>query len=833
MGGGPAGLYFAIALKRLDPRHEILVFERNRPDDTFGWGVVLSDQAMDALAAADPESAGQISRAFAHWDDIDVHFRGQTIRSGGHGFCGIGRKRLLNILQERCLALGVDLRFESETNPAAVPQADLIVASDGINSAIRAAQAGVFRPNVQRRPNKFIWLGTETPFDAFTFIFEETPHGWIWAHAYRFENDTSTFIVECSEATWRGLGLEYTSTDEGVAICERLFARFLGGRRLMSNARHLRGSAWLNFPVLTCDRWYSGKTVLIGDAAHSAHFSVGSGTKLAFEDSIALAAAVHNVGVTPDALDAFQAERQLEVIKLQNAARNSTEWFEHVPRYIGLEPMQFAYSLLTRSQRISHENLRLRDPTWLEGLETWFVRQAGVETAEPRPPMFAPLRLRGLTLSNRIVVSPMSMYSAVDGLPGDFHLVHYGARAQGGAALLVTEMTDVSADARITPGCAGIYTDEHERAWKRIVDFVHAHTATKISLQLGHAGPKGSTKVPWEGEDEPLDAGNWPLIAPSPVPWAPRNQTPREMDEADMERVTADFVRATRRARACGFDMIELHAAHGYLLSAFLTPAMNKRDDAFGGAIENRLRFPLSVFVAMRQVWPDERPMSVRISATDWLADAGNSGAEALVIARAFAEAGADIVDVSAGQTSTEARPVYGRMFQTPYSDLIRNEAGIATMAVGNIYEIDHVNSILAAGRADLCCLARPHLTDPYWTLRAAALQGYKDVHWPEPYWAGRDQLLRNLSRGRPISPGGPAGGLHRGDARHRPCDRRQTRRHGREHDAYRPRRARARSGSKPDCAITRSCVRRDGCCSSGESLCRDAREGAHRNPGQ
>jgi anthraniloyl-CoA monooxygenase len=749
VGGGPAGLYFAIALKRLDPRHDILVVERNGPDDTFGWGVVFSDQTMEAISEADPESAVLISGAFAHWDDIDVHFRGQTITSGGHGFCGIGRKRLLAILQERCQALGVELRFECEADAAAFDDADLIVASDGINSATRTAHAGVFRPSIQRRANKFIWLGTERPFDAFSFIFEETAHGWIWAHAYRFEQNTSTFIVECSEETWRGLGLEYASTDEGIAICERLFARYLDDRPLMSNARHLRGSAWLNFPVLTCERWHNGKLVLIGDAAHSAHFSVGSGTKLAFEDAIALARLVHDHGTSARALDAFQAERGLEVIKLQNAARNSTEWFEHVTRYVGLEPIQFAYSLLTRSQRISHENLRLRDRTWLEGLETWFVRQAGIEAAAHRPPMFAPLRLRGLTLANRVVVSPMSMYSAVDGLPGDFHLVHYGARAQGGAALLVTEMTDVSADARITPGCAGIYNDEHQRAWTRIVDFVHTYTDTKISLQLGHAGPKGSTKVPWEGEDEPLDSGNWPLTAPSPVPWTPRSEMPRAMDEADMECVIADFVSATQRALACGFDMVELHAAHGYLLSAFLTPAMNKREDAFGGTIENRLRFPLAVFAAMRRVWPGDRPMSVRISATDWLADAGNSEAEALVIAKAFAVAGADIVDVSAGQTSIDARPVYGRMFQTPYSDLIRNEAGVATMAVGNIYEIDHVNSILAAGRADLCCLARPHLTDPYWTLRAAAQQGYEDVSWPKPYWPGRDQLVRNLNRGR------------------------------------------------------------------------------------
>ncbi len=749
VGGGPAGLYFAIALKRLDRRHEVLVVERNGPDDTFGWGVVFSDQTMDVLGEADPESATTISGALAHWDDIDVHFRGQRIRSGGHGFSGIGRKHLLNILQDRCRELDVELRFETEANAADFADADLIVASDGINSATRAAHAGAFRPSVQRRANKFIWLGTTQIFDAFTFIFLETEHGWIWAHAYRFEPGTSTFIVECSEPTWRGLGFEHASTDEAIGICEKLFAAYLNGHGLMSNARHLRGSAWLNFPVLNCERWHHGNIVLIGDAAHSAHFSVGSGTKLALEDAIGLASAIHDHGLSAKALDAFQAARGLEVIKLQNAARNSTEWFEHVPRYVALEPIQFAYSLLTRSQRISHENLRLRDRKWLEGLETWFVQRAGIEVGKPRPPMFAPLRLRGLALSNRIVVSPMSMYSAVDGMPGDFHLVHYGSRAQGGAALVITEMTDVSADARITPGCAGIYNEEHERGWKRIVDFVHAGTDAKIALQLGHAGPKGSTKVPWEGEDQPLDGGNWPLIAPSPIPWSPLNQVPREMTEADMERVIADYVAAARRAIVCGFDMIEIHAAHGYLLSAFLTPAMNKRTDHHGGAIENRLRFPLEVFRAVRRVWPDERPISVRISATDWLGEAGNNETEALIIARAFAEAGADVVDVSAGQTSTAARPVYGRMFQTPFSDLIRNEAGVATMAVGNIYEIDHVNSILAAGRADLCCLARPHLTDPYWTLRAAAQQGYEDISWPKPYWSGRDQLVRNLSRAR------------------------------------------------------------------------------------
>jgi anthraniloyl-CoA monooxygenase len=748
IGGGPAGLYFAIALKRLDPRHRVRVVERNRPYDTFGWGVVFSDQTMESLSRIDPESAAEILDAFAHWDDIDVHYRGETITSGGHGFCGIGRKRLLNILQDRAKALGAELEFETEVETLErYGDADLIVGSDGVNSRIRATFEDTFKPHIHARPNKFIWLGTDKPFAAFTFAFEETPQGLIWAHAYRFDKQSSTFIVECAEPTWRALGFDRASTDETIATCERIFARYLDGHALMSNARHLRGSAWLNFQHLTCERWFKDNVVLIGDAAHTAHFSVGSGTKLAFDDAIALARHVHERGMNADSLSAFQDERQLDVIRLQNAARNSTEWFEHLPRYTKLEPMQFAYSLLTRSQRVSHENLRLRDRTWLESLETWLARRAGSDENRAIPPMFTPFSLRDLKLSNRVVVSPMSMYSAVDGLPDDFHLVHYGARAQGGASLVVTEMTDVSADARITPGCAGLYTDEHQAAWKRIVDFVHRETPAKICLQLGHAGPKGSTKVPWEGDDEPLDAGNWPLLAPSAIPWSPKNQTPRAATRADMERVIADFVRATERAASCGFDMIELHMAHGYLLSAFLTPLTNKRTDDYGGPVENRLRFPLEIFAAVRAVWPQEKPISVRISASDWAGDEGNSEADVLAIARAFHAAGADIIDVSAGQTTTDAKPVYGRMFQTPFSDSIRNEAGVPTMAVGNIYEIDHVNSIIAAGRADLCCLARPHLSDPYWTLRAAAQQGYDRVEWPKPYLQGRDQLTRNLSR--------------------------------------------------------------------------------------
>ena len=565
VGGGPAGLYFAIAMKLRDPAHAVTVHERNRPGDTFGWGVVFSDQTLGNLRATDPVSAALIEDGFAHWDDIDVHIHGRTIRSSGHGFAGIGRKRLLNILQDRARELGVELRFESEVADIHALDADLVIAADGLNSRVRNARPEVFGVDVDVRANKYIWLGTEQAFDAFTFAFEETPHGWIWAHAYRFEAGASTFIMECSEATWRGLGFDRMDQDEICRAGEALFGKYLGGHALRSNAAHLRGSAWLNFPRVLCRTWRDGNVILMGDAAHTAHFSIGSGTKLAFEDAIKLAEVLHGGRTLDAALDEYQAERQVEVLKLQNAARNSTEWFETVDRYARLEPEQFAYSLLTRSQRVSHENLRLRDPAYLTGVERWFAARApGAPVDPPPPPMFTPLRLRGMETINRVVVSPMCMYSAVDGQPGDFHLAHLGARAMGGAGLVFTEMTDVSADARITPGCAGMYRPEHRDGWKRIVDFVHAHTPAKIAMQLAHAGRKGSVHVPWgPNADEALTDGAWELIAPSPLPWSPAHAMPREMTRDDMDRVVADFVQATRWADEAGFDMIELHAAHG------------------------------------------------------------------------------------------------------------------------------------------------------------------------------------------------------------------------------------------------------------------------------
>lgn len=749
IGGGPAGLYFAISMKLRDASHDITVVERNRPDDTFGWGVVFSDQTLEGLEANDPESAKTISDNFAHWDDIDVHFKGEVLTSSGHGFIGISRKKLLNILQERAKSLGVKLEFEVEIeNLDAYADADLIIASDGLNSRVRTMYAEHFKPDIDVRPNKFVWLGTHKIYDAFTFIFEKTEHGWIWVHAYRFDKDTSTFIVECQQSVWDAFGFEHMTQDESAALCEKIFEKYLDGNKLMTNSKHLHGSGWLNFPRISCEKWHHNNIILMGDAAHTAHFSIGSGTKLALEDAIDLSKLLHEKSSLQEALEEYQEIRRVEVLKLQSAARNSMEWFENAPRYLEFDPIQLTYGLLTRSQRVSHENLRLRDQSWLEGVERWFANRASKEKVEKSiPPMFTPFQLRDMKLMNRVVVSPMSMYSAEDGTPNDFHLVHYGSRAQGGAALMFTEMTDVSREARITPGCAGLYKDEHITAWKRIVDFVHQHSQCKIAMQLGHAGPKGSTKLGWEGMDEPLDEGNWPLLSASPIPWSPDNQVPQEITREQMDQVKADFVRATEMAIECGFDLLELHCAHGYLLSAFITPLMNQRTDEYGGSLQNRLRYPLEVFKAMRTVWPEEKPMSVRISSTDWVEDDGITGEDSVAIACAFKEVGVDIIDVSAGQTSIKAKPIYGRMFQTPFSDRIRNEAGIATMAVGNIFEVDHVNSIIAAGRADLCCLARPHLADPYWTLRAAAQQGYKDIPWPDQYLTGKDQLERIMER--------------------------------------------------------------------------------------
>ncbi len=749
LGGGPAGLYFAISMKRRAPDHEVVVFERNRADDTFGWGVVFSAETLDNFDANDPVSGKTIRDHFAYWDDIAVQYRGTKTVSTGHGFCGIGRQTLLTILQTRAKELGVDVRFEHECGAISdYDDFDLIVASDGINSRVRQDHAGIFKPNTDVRKCKFIWLGTKQKFDdAFTFIFEETEHGWIWAHAYQFDDDTATFIVECSQETWEAFGFGDMSQVESIKTCERIFSSYLGGHALMTNAKHIRGSAWLSFPRVLCERWSHGNVVLMGDAAATAHFSIGSGTKLAMESGIALAEYLVSEPDMQAAFARYEEERRVEVLRLQSAARNSLEWFEDVERYLHLDPVQFTYSLLTRSQRISHENLRLRDKTWLENAERWFFDQAGASSNTAHAPLFAPFKLRDCALKNRVVVSPMAQYKAKDGCPTDWHLVHYGERAKGGAGLVYMEMTCVSPEGRITPGCPGLYAPDHEAAWTRIVDFIHRETDAKAAMQLGHSGRKGSTQLGWETMDAPLADGNWELMAPSPLPWSPQNQVPKEMTRADMDLVRDQFVASAEMANRCGFDWLELHYAHGYLMSSFITPLTNKRNDEYGGSLANRMRFPLEVFHAVRAVWPAGKPISVRISANDWVGEAGVTPEDAVAIAQLLGAAGVDIIDVSAGQTSTEAHPVYGRMFQTPFSDRIRNETGLKTMAVGNIYEFDHVNSILMAGRADLVCLARPHLSNPYWTLHAGAALGEKLGTWPRPYEPGRDQLHRLAER--------------------------------------------------------------------------------------
>jgi len=780
VGGGPAGLYFGLLTKLRHPTHAVTVIERNRPGDTFGWGVVFSDQTLGHLARADEPSARAILQSFNHWDAIDVHFKGATVTSHGHGFCGIGRKRLLDILQARCRALGVELAFDTRVEDVAEVarryRADLVVAADGVHSAIRQQHADVFQPEVEERLCRFVWLGTKKRFEAFTFAFEETEHGWFQAHAYQYDGETSTFIVETLDATWRASGLADMGQGEALAFCERLFARHLDGQPLMANAAHLRGSSmWIRFPRLACRQWVHAievdgrkvPLVLMGDAAHTAHFSIGSGTKLALEDAIGLDDALANeladgAGLRA-ALARYQDARLVEVLKLQSAARNSMEWFENVARYTAMDAAQFAYSLLTRSQRLSHENLRLRDPAYIEAFELRFAReaarQAGVAPpSSAAPPMFTPYKVRGVLLKNRVLVSPMAQYCAVEGVVGDFHLAHLGARALGGAALVMAEMTCVSANARITPGCPGLYTREQMLAWRRIVDFVHTASDAKIGIQLGHAGAKGSTRPMWDGIDLPLEHGNWPLLSASSQQYIEGvSQHAREATLDDLARIKDDFVRATQAAVDAGFDWLELHCAHGYLLSSFISPLTNRRQDDYGGSLEHRCRYPLEVFAAVRAAWPDHLPISVRISSHDWV-EGGITPQDAVAIARLFRAAGADMIDCSSGQVSKREKPVFGRMFQAPFSDRIRNEAGIPTIAVGGIYEADHVNGIIAAGRADLCAVARPHLANPAWTLMEAARIGYTGAAWPRQYQAGKQQLERNLERERQLQAAG--GGL-------------------------------------------------------------------------
>jgi anthraniloyl-CoA monooxygenase len=753
IGGGPAGLYFAILYKKAWPQARITVYERNRPDDTFGFGVVFSDQTLETFQNYDLESYRSITENFAYWDDIEIRAKGTVHRIGGNGFCGCSRATLLKLLHQRAQQLGVELKFQTEVTDihGALRDADLVIGADGINSRIRETFIDHFKPSVDLRPNRFSWMGSTRPLDAFTFYFKETKYGIIVVHAYQYEPGRSTWIFETDPETFAKFGLDPLDEPGSAKLMEELFAEELQGHKLIINR-----SMWRNFPAIRCDRWVYENCVILGDAKATAHFSIGSGTKLAMEDAIGLYESFRATGGqnVKAALSHYETTRREEVEKIQHSANVSLVWFEHVKRFWNMNPTRFVFGLMTRSKAITYDNLALRAPEFVDEVDHMMAdetKAAGfpdVDTKTPVPPMFQPFRLRDMVLPNRVVVSPMCQYSAKDGLPNDWHLVHLGSRAIGGAGLVYTEMTDVSADARISPGCTGLWNDEQEAAWKRIVDFVHANSASKICMQLGHAGRKGATKLSWEGDSEPLPQGAWPIVSASPIPYFPNSQVPREMTRADMDRTVKDFVAATERAQRAGFDMVELHAAHGYLLASFISPITNKRTDEYGGSLENRMRFPLEVFSAMRKVWPKKKPMSVRISATDWI-DGGVTGDDAVKISEMFKAAGCDMIDVSTGQTDPESAPVYGRMYQTPFSDQIRNEANIATMAVGAVTTADQVNTIVASARADLVALARPHLMDPYFTLRAAGWYGASGVHCPPQYLSGRDQLYRNSDRDR------------------------------------------------------------------------------------
>ena len=760
IGGGPAGLYFAILIKKRHPSADVVVHERNAADDTFGWGVVFSDETLGNFEQADAETYKAIRESFVYWSDIETFLRGEMVRSTGHGFCGMARRKLLMLFQERAQDLGVELHFKSEmTEAEAVRDSDLVVACDGINSPIRGEHAEVFEPAVELRHCRFTWLGTTKPLDAFTFHFVVDEAGLWMVHAYPFQMGSSadgeargTWIVETHEDTWRNAGLEGATEEETVAYCERLFAKELDGHRLLTNR-----SIWRQFPNVRNGRWYDGKVVLLGDAAHSAHFSIGSGTKLAMEDAIALADAYDaNVAEGVEAvLEAYQEDRYVETLKLQRAAQTSLEWFENARRYVNQDPIQFTFNLMTRSKRITYDNLALRDPELVRGVTEWFADQAGAPRradGTAPPPIFTPLKLRDLELANRIAVSPMCQYSATDGVIDDWHLVHLGSRAIGGAGLVMTEMTNVEPIGRITYGCAGMWCDEQEEAWKRVVDFVHANSKAAIGLQLAHAGRKGSCSRPWDGDAPLVGEGGfgaepaWMTIAPSALPFGPGWHVPKEMDREDMIRVRDAFVDATERAERAGFDLVELHLAHGYLLSSFLSPASNQRTDQYGGSLENRARFPLEVLDAVRAAWPASKPLSVRISATDWLEDTSEPGFtsdESVQLSRWLLERGCDLIDVSTAGNTPVSKPVYGRMYQVPFADKIRHETGAKVMAVGAILGADHANTILAAGRADLCAMARPHLVDPHLTLQAAVQYGEPSVAWPKQYGPAKPRELR------------------------------------------------------------------------------------------
>jgi anthraniloyl-CoA monooxygenase len=750
IGGGPGGLYFALLAKKAWPRWDVTVYERNRPDDTFGFGVVFSDQTLDTFKAYDPVTYERIRRRFAYWGDVDVVYKGRVMRSGGNGFCGCSRVALLNILQDRGRELGVHMRFQREVEDLGeFRDSDLIVVADGINSKIREKHRSHFQPSVDLRANKFTWLGSTRSLDAFKYFFRETPQGIVLAHCYQYEPQRSTWVIETSEQTWRNFGFDRLSEHEMLPVLEGVFAEELDGHPLIANR-----SLWRNFPNITNKTWVLDNAVLVGDAKATAHFSIGSGTKLAMEDAIALFECLRKESEVRQALARYDTARREEVEKTQHAANVSLAWFEHMKRYWDMAPEQFAFGVMSRSKQITWENLELRDPEFVKEVNLWFAKKVKaqgfhIDVENPPAPMFTPFRLRDMVLENRVVVSPMDQYSAVDGVPGDWHFVHLGSRAIGGAGLVYVEMTCVSPEGRISPGDTGLWNEAQRDAFKRVVDFCHANSRAKLCMQLGHSGRKGSTQLGWQRIDHPLESGNWPVVSASPIPYLEGvSQVPRELAPADMQEIIRQFEKSTRLADQAGFDMLEIHMAHGYLLASFISPLTNQRKDSYGGSIENRMRFPLEVWNACRKAFNPRKPMSVRISATDW-APGGLSGEDLIALTRLLKEAGCDLIDCSSGQTVPWQKPVYGRMYQAPYADWVRNEVGIATMTVGAVTTPDQVNTLLASGKADLVALARPHLANPYFTLQASAWYQHAGQYWPPQYLSGRDQAFRNAARER------------------------------------------------------------------------------------
>ena len=721
LGAGPAGLYCGLLIKKAYPAYEITILERNPRDVTYGWGVVFSDRTLASFQRADYKTFEEISSHFVIWDAIDVHYRDETIRCGGHIIASIGRKQLLNILQKRCDELGIVLKFNSEIHEIAdIDGYDLLIAGDGINSIVRKTYASFLKPEITQGKAKYIWLGTTKVLDAFTFIFRENEHGLFQVHAYPSSGTTSTFIVECDEQTWLRAGLNTADEATSIAYCEQLFARDLGAARLISN-----NSKWISFPTLKTKNWHHQNIVLLGDAIHTAHFSIGSGTKLAMEDAIALASALEQYSDIETALNAYEIERKPVVEIFQNAAQESQTYFETIKRYLNLDPMQFTFQLLTRSGRISYDDLHLRDPRYGDSVDRWYAQKANEElhiheqsqnitqpVIEQRiapSPMFAPLQFRSLRVPNRAIAvadgntgNPDSPQQ--DGTPGDMYAQQIANLALSGVGLVKTSFTAVSSDGRITPYSPGLFSPCHSETWQRIVDTVHTQSSAKIAIQIGHAGRRGATRPRDRGLDRPLHEGAWPLLSASPIPYTPASQIPEEMNKDDMERVCNDFVQATRMAHESGFDLLQLHYAHGYLIASFLSPLTNHRSDKYGGSLEQRMLFPLTVFDAVRAAWPDSKPISVAISATDCV-PGGSNVDDAVILARTLKELGCDIIEVLAGQTTPEGEPPYGRGFLTPLSDRIRNEAGISTIVGGYLTRSNEVNTILAAGRADLCIL--------------------------------------------------------------------------------------------------------------------------------